>query len=251
MAAKGVMRPGSGPCTMKHLTELMVSRLRTSQSAEEVCELLTRVTHELGFEHWAYGLKLPLPFTRPRFLMVSNYEARWVERYQAQGYFAIDPTVLHGTRTMTPQVWQDRAFASTPQLWDEAKSFGLRFGWAQSCFDGAGRIGMLSIVRSHQKLSPREILSQDPRWRSLANVAHIELSSRLLRSDLVGEVQLTARQIEVLSWTADGKTAEQVALILGVSLHTIHYHLKNAITRLGAGNKLAAVAMAIRLGLLN
>lgn len=236
---------------MKRLTELMFSRLGTSQSVEEVCELLTRVTHELGFEHWAYGLKLPLPFTRPRFLMVSNYEARWVERYQAQGYLAIDPTVRHGTRTMTPQVWEDRTFASAPQLWDEAKAFGLRVGWAQSCFDGAGRIGMLSIVRSHQKLSPHEILSQDPLWRSLANVAHIELSTRLLRSAFVEEVELTPRQIEVLCWTADGKTADQVARILGVSPHTIHYHLKNAIARLGAGNKLAAVAMATKLGLLN
>lgn len=236
---------------MRPFFEVLATRLAVAGTVEDVAKLIGYGTRELGFEHWAYGLRLPLPFTRPRFMMVSSYEAQWVERYREQSYLSIDPTVIHGSRTPNPQVWGAKTFATAPQLWDEARAFGLRFGWAQSCFDGDGRIGMLSIVRSHQRLSQREIRAKDPFWRWLANVAHIELSNRLLRSQPGGEVSLTARQIEVLRWTADGKTSAQVARILDVSEHTVHFHIKNAIARLGAANKLAAVARATRLGLLD
>ncbi|MGJ7491424.1 autoinducer binding domain-containing protein [Variovorax sp. ZT4R33] len=236
---------------MRPFFEMLATRLAAARTVEDVGNVIGYGARELGFEHWAYGLRLPLPFTRPRFMMVSNYQDQWVERYQEQGYISIDPTVLHGSRTPVPQVWSARTFAPAPQLWDEAQSFGLRIGWAQSCFDGNGRIGMLSLVRSHEKLSERERRAKDPFWRWLANVAHLELSNRLLLSRPDSEVSLTARQIEVLRWTADGKTSAQVAQILNVSEHTVHFHVKNAIARLGAGNKLAAAARATRLGLLD
>lgn len=236
---------------MRPFFEVLATRLAAARTVEDVGNLIGYGTRELGFEHWAYGLRLPLPFTRPRFMLVSSYEAQWVDRYREQGYISIDPTVTHGSRTPAPQVWSAQTFATVPQLWDEAQSFGLRIGWAQSCFDGDGRIGMLSIVRSHQKLSTREMRAKDPFWRWLVNVAHIELSKRLLHSQTGGEVSLTARQIEVLRWTADGKTSAQLARILDLSEHTVHFHVKNAIARLGAANKLAAVASATRLGLLD
>ena len=236
---------------MRPFFEMLAARLAAARTVEEVGNLIGYGARELGFERWAYGLRLPLPFTRPRFITLSNYQDRWVERYREQGYISIDPTVTHGSRTPVPQVWSAQTFRTTPQLWDEAQSFGLRVGWAQSCFDGGGRIGMLSIARSQQEISQREIRANDPLWRWLANVAHLELSSRLLGSQADGEIQLTARQIEVLRWTADGKTSAQVARILGVSEHTVHFHVKNAIARLGAANKVAAAARATRLGLLD
>jgi DNA-binding CsgD family transcriptional regulator len=230
--------------------ETLAVRLTAARTVKDVASLVGEGARELGFERWAYGLRLPLPFTRPRFLTVSNYEARWVKRYWDQGYISIDPTVVHGSRSLVPQVWNARTFVRVPQLWEEAQSFGLRIGWAQSCFDGNGRIGMLSIVRSHQQLSEREIRANDPFCRWLANVAHIELSKRLVRSRADEEISLTPRQIEVLRWTADGKSSGQVAEILGLSEHTVHFHVKNAIARLGAANKVAAATRATRLGLL-
>lgn len=235
---------------MRPFFEMLAIRLAAAGTVEDVGKLIGYGTRELGFEHWAYGLRLPLPFTRPRFLLTSNYEARWVERYREQGYISIDPTVTHGSRTSVPQAWNAHTFTSVPHLWEEAQSFGLRVGWAQSSFDRDGHIGMLSIVRSHEELSEREIRANDPLWRWLANVAHLELSKRLLRSQVKEEVALTARQIEVLRWTADGKSSAQVAEILGLSEHTVHFHVKNAIARLGAANKVAAAARATRLGLI-
>jgi DNA-binding CsgD family transcriptional regulator len=61
---------------------------------------------------------------------------------------------------------------------------------------------------------------------------------------------LSARELDCLHWAALGKTSWETALILGLSEHTINFHVKNACAKLGADNRRAAVVMAIRLGLL-
>lgn len=61
---------------------------------------------------------------------------------------------------------------------------------------------------------------------------------------------LSERERECLRWVSMGKTAWETASILGRSQRTVEYHLKNAIRKLGATNKVHACALAIRLGLL-
>ena len=64
------------------------------------------------------------------------------------------------------------------------------------------------------------------------------------------DVQLTERELTVLRWTGDGKTAKQISDILGVSVSTVNFHIRNAVAKLGAANKLAATVKAAMLGLL-
>ena len=61
---------------------------------------------------------------------------------------------------------------------------------------------------------------------------------------------LTPRETECLKWAAAGKSEWEISQILGISEHTAERHLLNAKTRLGAVNRVQAVAEAIRLGLI-
>jgi LuxR family quorum sensing-dependent transcriptional regulator len=65
-----------------------------------------------------------------------------------------------------------------------------------------------------------------------------------------GRVQLTRRQIEVLSWTAQGKTSWEIAMIIKCKEVTVNYHLQEAFRRLGAANRTHAVTKAMELRLL-
>ena len=62
---------------------------------------------------------------------------------------------------------------------------------------------------------------------------------------------LTDRELEVLRWSADGKTAAEISMILPISLNTVNFHLKNVMKKLSTPNKAAAVLYATVNGLLD
>lgn len=77
--------------------------------------------------------------------------------------------------------------------------------------------------------------------------------SRLLVPKMLPEtsVQLSSREVEVLQWTGDGKTSAEVSEILNISERTVNFHIGNAMTKLNAANKTAAVVRAAILGMLH
>jgi DNA-binding CsgD family transcriptional regulator len=62
---------------------------------------------------------------------------------------------------------------------------------------------------------------------------------------------LSGREIEVVRWTADGKTSAEIAIILGLSSHTVNTYITSALRKLGVVNRAQMVASALRRGLIN
>ena len=75
---------------------------------------------------------------------------------------------------------------------------------------------------------------------------------RRIRSDHSLRVQaISEREKEVLTWCALGRTSKEIAYILFVSENTVNVHVKNAISKLSARNKTEAVAIAVRMGIID
>jgi DNA-binding CsgD family transcriptional regulator len=62
--------------------------------------------------------------------------------------------------------------------------------------------------------------------------------------------RLTVREVEILQYTMDGKSAWAIGQILGLSEHTINFHLRNVMKKLDSASKHQAVLKALALGLL-
>jgi DNA-binding CsgD family transcriptional regulator len=60
----------------------------------------------------------------------------------------------------------------------------------------------------------------------------------------------TPREIQVLALAADGLNGPDIARELSISPDTVTTHLQNAYRKLGVGNRAAAVAKAMRLGVI-
>ncbi|BEP51494.1 MULTISPECIES: autoinducer binding domain-containing protein [Variovorax] len=235
---------------MDEWTQDVLGRLSEASEPSQVLAQISGAARRLGFEHCAYGLRTLVPFTRPKTVMFSTYDERWSRRYISAGYLQVDPTVVHGVHSGVPVVWSNEVFRDAPQMWDEARSFGLRVGWAQSVFEPDARVGMLTLARSGEPLTAAEMRAKDLLLLGLANMAH-RAFCRLLVGPLAGIEPLTKRQVEVLRWTGDGKTSDEIACILCISKPTVDFHLRNAMAKLGASTKSSAAAFASRLGLLN
>jgi DNA-binding NarL/FixJ family response regulator len=59
---------------------------------------------------------------------------------------------------------------------------------------------------------------------------------------------LTEREIDVLREVARGLTNKQIALALGISEHTVKFHVSSVYGKLGASNRTEAVRKGARRG---
>jgi len=236
---------------MQTFKENLLTALDRAESEEVVFAALLAEAQRLGFEHCAYGLRLAAPISNPKVLTLNNYPSAWQLRYQQAGYMAIDPSVRHGHLSRDPLVWGEKLFASTETFWSEAKEHGLRVGWAQSSLDGFGVGGMLTLSRSSEALTDTELHDKEIEMRWLVQAAHLSLA-RLMKPKLAVQLDtpLTPREIEVLKWSADGKTAAEIGDILSISVPTVNFHIKNVIQKMKTANKTAAVVQALMSGLL-
>ncbi len=75
------------------------------------------------------------------------------------------------------------------------------------------------------------------------------LSGYKARTNPIGE-PLSERERECLYWVSEGKTADEVSLIINVSSNTVNSYVAHAIHKLAAKNRAMAIATAIRNGLI-
>lgn len=232
--------------------EDQIHMLFSIECEQKLFGLIVSFAHELGFDYCAYGLRMPLPLTQPKIAIFNNYPVAWQNHYQAENYLTVDPTVKHGIRSLLPVLWSESLFSSAPELWKDARSFGLQVGWAQANRDINGAGGLLTLARSGKPISEVELQAKCYKMTWLAQMAHIAMSQCLTKKMALNSmVKLSNREIEVLRWTGDGKAVSDISDILNISVSTVNFHIANVITKLNTPNKTAAVIQAVLLGLLN
>lgn len=64
------------------------------------------------------------------------------------------------------------------------------------------------------------------------------------RSDRAAD--LTEREIECLSWIGEGKTSDEIALIIGISRNTVNNYITSIMNKTGARTRSEAVAFGVR-----
>jgi DNA-binding HTH domain-containing proteins len=90
------------------------------------------------------------------------------------------------------------------------------------------------------------ILSQD-RLRELGLLAaYAASSSEQLGSKTERDFELTERELECLFWIAEGKTSDEIAMILGISRNTINNYITSVMRKTGTKTRSEAIAYAVR-----
>lgn len=219
--------------------------LLSEQDEHRVFDKLVDMARQLGFDHCAYGLRLPLPLSRQRVVMFKNYAADSPRPHAQQDYLAVDQSAM-------PTIWEDDDYcAGERELRRQVCEPGTRYSWAQLCRDSHGALGMFTVARSDDALNEAEIEEINIRLAWLTQVAHLAMT-RLLVKKLVPEasVRLSSRETTVIRWAAEGKTTAEIAAIIGLTVRTVTFHIGNVVKKLNASNKTAAAVRAAVLGLL-
>jgi DNA-binding CsgD family transcriptional regulator len=126
---------------------------------------------------------------------------------------------------------------------EEAETAGLRGRVAFAVLDGEEVLAVVELY-SCEDAEPSERL-----MRSLVGIGH-ELGQFLKRRrGELGSPRLTAREVEVLQLAARGKSAAQIAERLTISRSTVKTHFEHVYAKLDVPDRVAAVAKAVREGL--
>jgi DNA-binding CsgD family transcriptional regulator len=232
----------------------LIDRLARADRIEAASTILEGFLREWGLCNGAYAaLNLPTPGgARP--LLAVTYSAEWQKHYAQSGYVDLDPIVRSGLGGFLPIDWAeiDRSDPIIRKFFGEAQEFDV--GANGLTIPIRGRFGEFALftVTSHETGSAWRALKQDL-LRDLMVFA-FNFHAAALRSagpDEEPAVHLPLREASCLRWKALGKTDDEIGRILGISSHTVRFHLESARARLKTANTTHTVARALALGLIN
>ncbi|PWL19739.1 LuxR family transcriptional regulator [Falsochrobactrum shanghaiense] len=226
--------------------------IQSSDNAENLFGQIKLYAEKLGFPFVSYVMCVPSLTSVAHWIRFEKLPEGWQKHYAARKYAEIDPVIRHGVNSIEPLVWSSHLFAETPQLWSDAQEHGLKAGISQPCWAARGVFGILSFMRDKPVLSAGEMSMLRRQMQIVTNLLHLSMYEHLDVPGIscVSEVNLTAREREILRWTSEGKTAEIIGTILNISTRTVNFHISNVLTKLVAVNKVQAVAKARTFGLL-
>ena len=165
-----------------------------------------------------------------------------------------DPVMARLMTQSVPVVYDQQTYvaAGVGELWEMQAPYGYRTGIAVKLHLPGNKHFLLGVDRDEALPPSGAELMQTIAGLQLLAAHALTAADRLLGAKLnKGDLpKLTRRELDVLSWTAQGKTAWEVSVILGMSEKTVNFHLGNAMRKLGVSSKHQAVLKCVAAGLL-
>lgn len=191
-----------------------------------------------------------LPTTTERFeqkILAKHWPDEWFTIYVRECYILDDPVAWLCRSTVDPFEWQEARYdpdrqPRSRQIMNTAKSFGMSDGFCVPIHGPFGLVWCVSMGGDRLDFTP--LAKASVHFMSMYafhKVRHAGSEITLQRR------RLTAREREVMTWTAAGKSAWETSCILGIAVDTVNKHVASASCKLRAVNKAQAVAEAIRL----
>ncbi len=224
-------------------------------SRDDFLREVVRFSQNLGFNTVSAMAVVDFGVGRSEFVSIDNAPAGFAAVAHNVASMRRDPVMQHCRRHTLPIIWDQDTYtrAGLGELWEEQARFGYHTGIAMALHLPEGRHFAFGVERDRPLPSDVGELTRLVADLHLFAVHAQDAAMRLLSpvAPPVDVPALTARELEALRWTMEGKTAWEMGTILGISERTAVLHVNNAMHKLGCVNKHQAVLKALRLGLIH
>jgi DNA-binding CsgD family transcriptional regulator len=223
----------------------------TVQTEYEVLHLMRQCTAQFGFQHFMIAR---IPFgEEQRFaerLVLSSWPSELVRDYDAATVFHSSALIEQLRQTKLP------IFGDTASLLAADSTAtgcaGRLLGGETMCRTFAVMLHTtygeaFAVLLSGDRAEP------DRRETADLYLALLQLFQTLERTFETGastREKLSVREIECLRWAAAGKSSDEIAIILGISVYTVSSYFKTATRKLDSVNRMQAIARAMRMKLI-
>ena len=217
-----------------------LEKLTNANSAEELWDVHTRQMETYGFDRLMYG------FTRYRtshglgdpldWVLLSTQSVEYMKVFFDEGLYHHAPMLRWALANSGACSWRwmmdmDRMDDLTPselRVMEFNKSMNVTAGYTISFRSISertkGAIALTAEVGVTQDAVEQTWAKHGEEIIVMNNVMHL----KLLTLPYFGDRNLTKRQREVLQWVGDGKTTQDIAVLLGLTPATVEKHLRLA-----------------------
>ncbi|AYG46677.1 LuxR family transcriptional regulator [Pseudomonas sp. Leaf58] len=214
------------------------------RSPRRLFDIAVHLARDLGMEYLGLNLRIQIATQTPRRYLYSNYPNEWIECCQRDDFYKLDPAANVSHSSTMPVLWTEELYREAPLFRQAACQHGLRHGWTQSLHDLQHNESQISVARPKGKIDIVELYDKAGNVQWLCHTLHAVLGEYHLSALCPPQPKMSERELEVLKWSAAGKTAADVACILSLSQSTVNFHIRSVITKTNAANKAGAIAIA-------
>ncbi len=230
----------------------------TSRAAnsEQLFLLLRKAVAQYGYDRVIFSVFFDpdLPKHLHGHGLANAYPEDWQKEYVEKDFARIDPVMRAGRTQANAFTWEDLETSShytTEQvkfmrLADEA---GLKSGIGIPLRSHRAMVAGVGLAATHSHDGGRPHLDLLNAFCTQFHIAFKRLQSPAPPEPMPTDVtSLSAKEREILTWVAAGKTDDDIGEILSISRNTVDSHMRNIFRKLNAPNRVTAVVRGIMQG---
>jgi DNA-binding CsgD family transcriptional regulator len=221
------------------------------ESASDLLELYLRAVSAEGYQNAVF---VRVRNQRLSSILWTRLPAGYLGEYKTHGWDTIDPIVQYIHGAGRPFRWVDLcaqvALSDQQRLFiEQCRELGVHSGITIPFHCPGSQIDLISLSlrdRMPQASDRMGVLYaiSTQYWLKLGELSDLPTPPKEM-------TPLTRRERECLRWCKEGKTNWEIGEIISTSEKTVEFHLSNAIRKLGACNRITAVVIGIKNGVIS
>lgn len=201
-------------------------------------------------------------------MFISNYPEEWAALYKENNLQHIDPVILMAFKRSSPFIWDENITLMTEikfnKIFELSRKYNIVNGFTFVLHDHLNNIALLSFIIDKQQASCKmeSVIVENMAVLQLTLIDIHEQMLKLAHSQLgrSGKVRqatsedkpiFTPRESDVLHWASMGKTYQEIADTLNISIRTVKFHMANLVRKMGVNNARQAIRLSIELDLIS
>ncbi|WP_442497802.1 helix-turn-helix transcriptional regulator [Methylobacter sp. sgz302048] len=231
----------------------VLESLNAVESPKQLFDIALDIKKQFGFKHIAYGIVIANDFRNEIYYIYSDESEEWKQTYIQNEYWKIDTRIIMARKQIAPFYW-----SRLPQRSSFISDEMMKGVWDGITIPVHGPKHFFGFLHFTYRAEQKKISS----WLQYIKPFVVYLAQRIIEANfaLIGKGLLspllhnfiqsnttpfTLQQRRCLAWAAEGKTTEEIALILDISVSTVNKHLDSAAEVLNANNRTHAIAKAV------
>jgi DNA-binding CsgD family transcriptional regulator len=208
----------------------IVSGISSALCEATLHHMLRSATSELGFDFFVLSYDKRSFGSNYNALLIHDFPENWAKIYEGFELGRIDPVRRASERTMMGFAWKDieqfiPLSRTDKQILEVGRENGIGDGYTVSRHLPGEASGICSFMVRPEHALPTTVLA----FAEIIGAVALTSAQRISGSrPLTKRPVLSERQRECVLWSARGKTASEIATILGISEDTVIQHLKLA-----------------------